>query len=92
MSLVIQTSQNDLGFSLYPMLSVYYVVVTLEYGCYELKLKSKSERITLYRVYIRELNRVSSTKCLFYIHLANGIYYTKPSLLWGICVLYTIDI
>ena len=63
------------------MLSVYYVVVTLEYECYELKLKSKSERIILYRVYIRELNGVLSTKCLFYIYLANGIYYTKPSLL-----------
>jgi len=81
MSSVIQTSQNDLGFSLYAMLSVYYVVVTLEYGCYKLKLKSKSEIITLYKVYIRELNGVSSTKCLFYIHLADDMYYTKPSLL-----------
>jgi len=81
MSLVIQTFQNNLSFSLYPMLSIYYVVVTLEYECYELKLKSKSERIILYRVYIRELNGVLSTKCLFYIYLANGIYYTKPSLL-----------
>jgi len=81
MSLVIQTFQNNLSFSLYPMLSVYYVVVTLEYEFYELKLKSKSERIILYRVYIRELNGVLSTKCLFYIYLANGIYYTKPSLL-----------
>ena len=81
MSLVIQTFQNNLSFSLYPMLSIYYVVVTLEYECYELKLKSKSERIILYRVYIRELNGVLSTKCLFYIYLANGLYYTKPSLL-----------
>ena len=36
---------------------------------------------TLYRNYIRELNRVLVTKCLPYIHLANGSCYTKPSLL-----------
>ena len=28
----------------------------------------------------RELNRVSVTKCLPYIHLANSLYYTKLSL------------
>ena len=29
---------------------------------------------------IRELNEVSNTKYLSYIHLANSSYYTKPSL------------
>ena len=29
----------------------------------------------------RKLNRVLVTECLLYIHLANSLYYTKPSLL-----------
>ena len=38
-------------------------------NCYELKLKSLSNRTTLVLSNTRELNRVSSTKCLSYILL-----------------------
>ena len=48
---------------------------------YELKLKYKSKRIILYKVYTRALNRVLSIKYLSYIYLANSLYYPKPSLL-----------
>jgi len=60
--------------------------------CYELKLKSESKRITLYRVYTRELDGVPVTKCLPYIYLANSPYYTNLAYLKGICVLYAINI
>jgi len=48
--------------------------------CYNLKLRVKSKRRILYRDYTRELSGVPSTKCLPYIHLANGPCYTKPNL------------
>ena len=56
------------------------IVVVRERECYELRLKCKSERITLYRVYTREFDGVPSTKYLPYIHLADSSCYTKPSL------------
>jgi len=40
----------------------------------------KSRRESCIRINIRKLDRVLSTKCLPYIHLANSLYYTKPSL------------
>ena len=44
----------------------------IEKKCYNLRLRVKSKK--LYKDYIRELNRFPSTKCLSYIHLANGLY------------------
>jgi len=46
-------------------------VKTKDEPCYELKLKSESKEITLYRVYTRKLDRVLVTKCLSYIYLKN---------------------
>ena len=40
----------------------------------------KSVKKPCIQINIRELNEVPSTKYLPYIHLANGPYYTKPSL------------
>ena len=40
----------------------------------------KLEEEPCIRVNTREFNGVPSTKCLPYIHLANGLYYTKTSL------------
>ena len=48
----------------------------LQFKTYKVKSKEKS----YIRVNIRELDRVPDTRCLPYIHLANSIYYTKPSL------------
>ena len=48
---------------------------------YELKLKYKSKRIILYKLYTRELNGVLSIKYLSYIYLADSPCYPKPSLL-----------
>jgi len=46
-------------------------------------VKSKEE--SCIRINIRELDGVLSTKYLFYIHLANSLYYTKFSLSWRTC-------
>jgi len=40
----------------------------------------KSKEKSYIRINIRELDGVSSTKYLSYIHLANSLYYTKFSL------------
>jgi len=51
---------------------------------YVLQLKSQSVKTKdkpYIKVNIRELNRVSSTKCLSYIYWANSPYYNKSSLL-----------
>ena len=42
---------------------------------------------TLYRDYIRELDRVPSIKYLFYIYLANSLYYTNLAYLKDIYIL-----
>ncbi len=43
--------------------------------------KVKSEKEPCIGVNTRELDGISSTKCLSYTHLANSLYYTKSSLL-----------
>jgi len=48
----------------------------LQFKTYRVKSRKKS----CIRVNIRELDEVSSIKCLSYIHWANGLCYTKPSL------------
>ena len=48
--------------------------------CYDSSLKVLKQEKTLYRNYTRELNGIPVTECLPYIYLANGLYYTKPSL------------
>jgi len=47
----------------------------------QLKTKSQVNKEILYWVNTRELNRVLSIRCLPYIHWADSLYYTKPSLL-----------
>jgi len=47
--------------------------------CYDLRLIELKEEPYI-RVDTRELNGVPNTKCLPYIHLANSLCYTKPSL------------
>ena len=42
------------------------------------RVKSKVE--SCIRVNTRKLNKVPVTECLPYIHLANSLFYTKPSL------------
>ena len=42
--------------------------------------KNQVNKKTLYKIYIRKLDKVSSTECLFYIYLANSLCYTKPNL------------
>ena len=56
------------------------MVVVRKRECYELMLKYKSERITLYMDYTRKFDGVPSIKCLSYIHLADSLCYTKFSL------------
>jgi len=48
----------------------------LQFKTYKVKL-GKEPYI---RINIRELDRVPSTKCLPYLHWADSLYYTKPSL------------
>ena len=48
--------------------------------------------LTYIRVNIRELNKVPVTKCLFYIHLVNGLCYTNLVYPKGTYVLYVVDI
>ena len=47
---------------------------------------------TLYRNYAKELDRVPSSKCLFYIYLTNSLYYTNLAYIKDIYILYAIDI
>jgi len=56
-----------------------------------LRLKSKSKRIILYSVYIRELDGAPVTEYLPYIHLTNSLCYTKP-ILYAINMWYNIII
>jgi len=51
----------------------------------------KSTKESYIRVNTRELDRVPSTKCLSYIHLADDTYYTKPSLSSKTYILYAVD-
>ena len=53
-----------------------YQVLMLQFKTYRVK----SRRESCIRINIRKLDIVPSTKCLPYIHLANSLYYTKPSL------------
>ena len=56
-------------------MSILYTLV-LQLKIYRVKLTKES----YIRVDTRELDGVSVIKCLPYIHLANGLCYTKPSL------------
>jgi len=44
-----------------------------------------------YRDYTRELDEVPVTKCLSYIHLADGTCYTNLAYLKGTCILHAVD-
>jgi len=56
-------------------MSILYTLV-LQLKTYRVKLTKES----YIRVDTRELDGVSVIECLPYIHLANGLCYTKPSL------------
>jgi len=59
-----------------------------------LQPKSQSIRIKekpYIRVNTRELNGVPATKCLPYIHLANGLCYTNLAYSEKICVLHAVN-
>jgi len=47
---------------------------------YNLSSSVRAKEESCIRVHTRELNRVSSIKCLSYIYLANSLCYTKPGL------------
>jgi len=66
----------------------WYWVLILQFKTYRVKSRKES----CIRVNIKELNRVLFTKCLSYIHLANGSCYTNLVYSKETCVLYTIDI
>ena len=53
-----------------------YQVLMLWLKTYRVKSKVES----CIRVNTRKLNEVPVTECLPYIHLTNGLFYTKPSL------------
>ena len=45
----------------------------------EKKIVKKIKKIK-FITFNSDINKVPDTKCLSYIHLANSLYYTKPSL------------
>jgi len=55
-------------------------------------LRIGQEKRPCIRFNIRELNEVSVTKCLPYIYLANGLYYTNLAYSKRIYILHTINI
>jgi len=49
-------------------LQVLLLLDSIIIDCYDLRLRDKSKKRTLYKVYIRKLNKVPNIKCLSYIY------------------------
>ena len=69
-----------------------YLTYFLYYICYNSKFKVESGKKSYIEFIQENLMEFQLQECLFYIHLANSLYYTKSSLLSRICIIYTIHI